>query len=68
MLSVRVVKPLRIWGGVTFNEMLEWQPVSGPTRPGYPYYVYEAALGDKANFRMWPGFVFGIELNPAQGS
>lgn len=68
MLSVRVAPPLRIWGGVTFNEMIEWQPVSGPTRPGYLYYVYETHLDDKANLRLWPGFVVGIELNPAKGS
>ncbi len=66
MLSARVAGPLRVWGGVTFNEMIEFQPVSGPTRPGYPYYVYETRLGDEANLRLWPGFVVGVELNPAQ--
>jgi len=66
MLSVTVVKPLRIWGGVTFNEMFEWNPEYGPTRPGYPYYIMERRLGD-VNFRAWPGFVVGVEINPANG-
>ncbi len=66
MLGVRVVRPLRIWIGVTFNELLDWQS-RYEVRPGLPYHVHGQPFGEEGTLWLWPGFAVGIELNPARG-
>ncbi|PCC70270.1 hypothetical protein SAMN02745121_03402 [Nannocystis exedens] len=59
ILGWQATRRIAVWGGPTLNVDFDFE--GGRKRMGYGWVVFREPL-DRLEMRMWPGFVFGVQL------
>ncbi len=58
-LGVRIARRFAVFGGMTFNMQWGFKEGEDPVRPGFDL---GSASTPRPNWRMWPGFAFGMTI------